>query len=95
MNIFLTPELEKIIERQIQTGLYNNASEVIGEALSFMGSSEDLIYQIKLDRLRKKMAEGELDIKENRFTALNKNEISSYFDNIKSRSLDQLNEDSQ
>jgi antitoxin ParD1/3/4 len=95
MNIFLTPELEKIIEKQIQTGLYNNASEVIREALHFMGSSEDLINQIKLDRLRKKLAEGELDIKESRFTVLSKNEVSSYFDNIKSRSLDQLNEDSQ
>ena len=60
-----------------------------------MTSSDDLIYQIKLDSLRKKLAEGELDIQEGRFTALNKNEISSYFDKIKSHSLDQINEDSQ
>lgn len=94
MNILLIPELEKIVEKQIQTGLYNNATEVIRDALRIMDSS-DVIYQIKLGRLRKKLAEGELDIKENRFTALNKNEISSYFDNIKSRSLDSINDDSQ
>ena len=60
-----------------------------------MDCSENLIYQIKLNRLRKQLAEGELDIKASRFTELNKNEISSYFDNIKSRLLDQINEDIQ
>lgn len=33
MNISLTPELEEAIKRKIASGLYNNASEVIREAL--------------------------------------------------------------
>lgn len=33
MNISLTPELEKLIQAKVETGLYNNASEVIREAL--------------------------------------------------------------
>lgn len=33
MNISLTPELEKAVEAKVQSGLYNNASEVIREAL--------------------------------------------------------------
>ena len=33
MNISLTPELEKAIKLKVASGLYNNASEVIREAL--------------------------------------------------------------
>lgn len=33
MNISLTPEFEKAVKAKVQSGLYNNASEVIGEAL--------------------------------------------------------------
>ncbi|MEX1119755.1 MAG: type II toxin-antitoxin system ParD family antitoxin [Terrimicrobiaceae bacterium] len=33
MNISLTPELEKAVKAKVQSGLYNNASEVVREAL--------------------------------------------------------------
>jgi antitoxin ParD1/3/4 len=33
MNISLTPELEKVVRERVESGLYNNASEVIREAL--------------------------------------------------------------
>ncbi len=33
MNISLTPELENVVKSKIASGLYNNASEVIREAL--------------------------------------------------------------
>ncbi len=33
MNISLTPELEKAVREKVDSGLYNNASEVIREAL--------------------------------------------------------------
>ncbi len=33
MNISLTPELERIVKNKVASGLYNNASEVIREAL--------------------------------------------------------------
>ena len=33
MNISLTPELENAIKAKVASGLYNNASEVIREAL--------------------------------------------------------------
>ncbi len=33
MNISLTPELENEVRRKVESGLYNNASEVIREAL--------------------------------------------------------------
>lgn len=33
MNISLTPELEEAVKSKVRSGLYNNASEVIREAL--------------------------------------------------------------
>jgi len=35
MHISLTPELENIIKEKVASGLYNNASEVVREALRF------------------------------------------------------------
>lgn len=36
MNINLTPQLEKLVKQKVDTGLYNNASEVVCEALRLM-----------------------------------------------------------
>jgi len=33
MNVSLTPTLEKAVKEKVESGLYNNASEVIREAL--------------------------------------------------------------
>lgn len=33
MHVSLTPELEKMVKAKVESGLYNNASEVIREAL--------------------------------------------------------------
>jgi hypothetical protein len=36
MNVSLTPKLEEIVRRKVASGLYNNASEVIREALRIL-----------------------------------------------------------
>jgi antitoxin ParD1/3/4 len=43
MNISLTPELESAVKAKVASGLYNNASEVIREALrkSFLQEQEN------------------------------------------------------
>ncbi|WFS63388.1 type II toxin-antitoxin system ParD family antitoxin [Pseudodesulfovibrio thermohalotolerans] len=58
MHISLTPELESQIKRKVESGLYNNASEVVREALRFMETHEQLVYQMKLDALRKDLSVG-------------------------------------
>ena len=40
MHISLTPELEKIVNDKVDSGLYNNASEVIREALRLAAKIE-------------------------------------------------------
>jgi len=59
MHISLTPELEALVRDKVATGHYNNASEVIREALRFMVTHEELLYQMKLEALRGHLAEGE------------------------------------
>ena len=55
MHISLTTELEERIKAKVESGLYNNASEVIREALRFMYTHEDWIREVKLDRLRQQV----------------------------------------
>lgn len=62
MHISLTPELEAKIKNKVESGLYNNASEVIREALRFMETHEELVYQMKLEALRKTLAAGEKQV---------------------------------
>lgn len=42
MNVSLTPELEHIVQEKIASGLYNNASEVMREALRLMLKKDEL-----------------------------------------------------
>ena len=58
MHISLTPELESKVRRKVESGLYNNASEVIREALRFMETHEQLVYQMKLEALRRELRAG-------------------------------------
>ncbi len=58
MHISLTPELESRIKAKVESGLYNNASEVIREALRFMDTHEDWLREIKLAQLREQLKLG-------------------------------------
>lgn len=58
MNVSLTPTLEKMIREKVDSGLYNNSSEVIREALRLMNTHEQLLFEEKRDRLRAYLKEG-------------------------------------
>lgn len=79
MNVSLTPALEKLVQQKVESGLYNNASEVVREALRLMKESEELRH-LKLKRLRAALAKGEVDIASGRFTALGDDDaIDAFF----------------
>jgi antitoxin ParD1/3/4 len=42
MNVSLTPELEAMIRQQVESGRYNNASEVVREALRLLEEHEHM-----------------------------------------------------
>jgi|GEM_PF-6787939 len=52
MHVPVTPELESRVKTKVDSGLYNNASEVARKALRFMDTHEDWILEIELAHLR-------------------------------------------
>jgi antitoxin ParD1/3/4 len=42
MNVSLTPELERFIDAKVESGLYNNASEVVREGLRLLKEQDEV-----------------------------------------------------
>jgi antitoxin ParD1/3/4 len=57
MNVSLTPELEKLVERKVKTGRYQTASEVVREALRAL-EERDQVMALRLAELRKEVRKG-------------------------------------
>lgn len=57
MHVSLTQALEKYVKDQVETGLYNNASEVIREALRLKRQVEEF-EAAKLEALRRDIDSG-------------------------------------
>jgi antitoxin ParD1/3/4 len=56
MNVSLTPQLEELIRRKVESGMYGNASEVVREALRQMEARD------RHQRLRLAIAEADAEI---------------------------------
>lgn len=85
MHISLTTELESRIKAKVESGLYNNASEVVREALRFMDTHEDWIHQMKLALLRDQLKIGTDQLDKGEGIAIgSKAMLDSLFDDIKS-----------
>lgn len=52
MNVSLTPQLEQLIQRKVESGSYNNASDVVREALRLLDARDQ-----ELSWPRQKMAD--------------------------------------
>src|SRR5262249_10594758 len=57
MNVSLTPELEKIVDQKVKSGLYNSASEVVREGLRLL-QQRDEVREAKLNSLRAEIQKG-------------------------------------
>lgn len=57
MNVSLTPELEALIQTKVASGMYNNASEVIREALRMLMENDEL-KGLKRQLLQRELAIG-------------------------------------
>jgi len=58
MNVSLSSTFEAYIQKKLDEGTYNNASEIIREALR-LKMQQDEIYQIRLKSLRGSIIQGE------------------------------------
>jgi antitoxin ParD1/3/4 len=47
MNVSLTPELEKLVEEKVKTGMYQTASEVVREALRLLKERDQRLADLR------------------------------------------------
>ncbi|KAF0804621.1 CopG family transcriptional regulator [Alcanivorax xiamenensis] len=84
MHVSLTPELEARIKAKVDSGLYNNASEVVREALRFVETHEEWVNELKLARLREQLQEGILPLNQGQGIRVDsKAGLDRLFDDIK------------
>jgi antitoxin ParD1/3/4 len=58
MNVSLTEELMCLVQKKVSSGMYNNASEVVREAIRSLDKNEKLIHELQLVRLKETLASG-------------------------------------
>lgn len=81
MHISLTPKLESKIKSKVNSGLYNNASEVVREALRFMEENEEIVQQMKLNHLRQSIDTGAQQVENGQFSTRQVNDIIADLNN--------------
>ena len=84
MHVSLTPELQARVQAKVESGLYNNASEVIREALRFIDAHEDWIHEIKIAHLREQLHIGLAQLDQGQGTTVeSKESLNILFEAIK------------
>jgi len=73
MDISLPPELEKIISKSVESGLYNSPSEVGRESLRLLQARDEL-QRIRRDELRREIMLGREQIRNGEFIELKTSE---------------------
>lgn len=63
MNVSLTPELERLVNQKVSSGLYNSASEVIRAGLRLL-EEQDAFKRAQLDNLRRDVKLGVDQVRE-------------------------------
>lgn len=58
MNISLTKELMQLVQDKVASGMYNNASEFVREAIRNKDTNEQLLHELKLASLKRKLQPG-------------------------------------
>lgn len=73
MNFSLTPSLEQFVRDLAESGDYNNASEVVREALRLLKLVEER-RQLRMERLRAAVREGDEAVQRGDYTDLDSDE---------------------
>ncbi|NWF39580.1 type II toxin-antitoxin system ParD family antitoxin [Mariprofundus sp. NF] len=64
MNVSLTKELMQLVQSKVASGMYNNASEFIREAIRNTDSNDKLLHELKLARLKEMLKPGLVEARE-------------------------------
>ena len=80
-NISLTDNLDQFVEERVQSGEYQNASEVVRAALRLLKTDAE-VQAIKLERLRSLIQEGVDDLAAGRYTDVEWDQLDDWLDGI-------------
>ena len=69
MNVSLTPELERLVQEKVESGLYHSASEVIREALRLL-LEQDELRRLRREELKRQIMVGIEQLNEGRTVVL-------------------------
>ena len=79
MNFSLTPSLEQFVRDRAESGDYNNASEVVREAIRLLKRAEER-RALKMERMRAAIRDGDEALARGEFTNLNSDqELDAFF----------------
>ncbi|MFJ5253901.1 type II toxin-antitoxin system ParD family antitoxin [Pseudomonas sp. NPDC088414] len=80
-NVVLTPHQEQVIHDLVQSGRYQNASEVMREGLRLLEQriAED---DAKIEALRQATSIGIMDLEHGRFTRVNGGDLEHYLEGL-------------
>ncbi len=79
MNFSLTPSLEQFVRDLANSGDYNNASEVVREAIRLLKRAEER-RALKMERLRAAIRDGDEALARGEFTDLDSDrELDEFF----------------
>ncbi len=82
MNFSLTPSLEQFVRDRAESGDYNNASEVVREAIRLLKRAEER-RALKMERLRAAIRDGDEALARGEFTDLDSDrELDEFFAEI-------------
>lgn len=91
MEITLTPEMERLISQNINSGKYNSASEIVQESLSRMFKEETNQNggkQRKIESLRQEIMKGVEQIRNGEGIVIDVDDLDNFADEIIKRGLE-------
>ena len=89
MTLSLTPELKKLLEDRVASGMYPSRREVIREALELLKERDDLRKR-KLTALRKDVRIGVEQLEQGVYAEYNQRTIKQLAERVKSRGARRL-----
>lgn len=89
MNVSLTPQLEKLVQEKVASGLYNSASEVVREALRLL-EDKDRLRRLRFEELKKQVAAGVDALDRGDYIELDEQGMKEYLEDVNKRGRERL-----
>jgi antitoxin ParD1/3/4 len=91
LNVFLPPELARLVNEKVESGLYNSPSEVLRDALRLL-EERDILREHRLQELRREIAVGLHAAEQGRVQVFDDESLRVQFEEIKARGRARLAE---